>query len=232
MSDNMHASNANRGLRQEQPRRAPARGRNMVLYYVIGVLVVLTLAVGGLYLFKPSWLPFGGEAGLSLRERVRIVFDGRAGGINAGQGNTVTQGPASGENPTVIIRSSQINARPGGTTQGAFVKLTPEVAAELNGKRARVTVWARAAQENPSNLFGVAYSRAGAGTTGWVAFEPGKEMKAFSFAYRVPDVPAGKTSPGDFVGIWADVTGQNGGLEVQRIAVIALPLPKPRKPQS
>jgi hypothetical protein len=232
MSDNTHAGNAGRGPRQEQPRRAPSRRRSIVLYYVIGVLVVLTLAVGGLYLFKPSWLPFGGEAALSLRERIRVVFDGNASGITPGQGNTVTQG-ATGENATVVIRSSQVNARPIGTTQGAFVRLPPQVAAELNGKRVRITVVARAAQENPSKLFGVAFSRAGAGTTGWIAFEPGKEMKAFSFAYSVPDTPAGSsTSQGDFIGLWADVTGQNGGLEVQRITVLALPLPPQRKRQS
>lgn len=222
MSD---ATNTNRGLKQEQPRKAPTRGRGMLLYYVIGGLVALTLAVGGVYLFKPSWLSFlGGPQDIVLEQDSKIVFNGLASEMTAGQGNTVVQGVPDESRATVIVRSTRINARPGGTTEGAYVRLKPDVSGELAGKRIRVTVWARAANERPTSLFGIAYSRAGAGGTGWIALEPTKEIKPYSFAYKVP-AAATQNTTGDYIGIWSDITGGNGGLEVRLITVSELPPP-------
>jgi len=231
MSDDTRA-NVRAGLKQEQPRKPPARGRGTLLYYLIGGLVLLTVAVGGIYLFKPGWLSFiGGPQDIVLESDSRAVFNGKISEIHAGQGNSVVQGVPDDSRSTVIIRSSRANARAIGTTDGAYVQLTTDVSAELTGKRVRVTMWARAAQQNPTKLFGIAYSRGKGGTTGWIAFEPTNEMKPYSFAYRVPAANAAapaQNSAGDYIGIWSDIAGANGGLEVRLITVRALPMPPPK----
>jgi hypothetical protein len=227
MSEDIRA-NVKAGAKQEQPRKAPARGRGMLLYYLIGGLVLLTVAIGGIYLFKPAWLSFiGGPQDIVLESDSQIVFNGKASEITAGQGNSVVQGVPDDSRSTVIVRSQRGNARAAGTTEGAHVQLKPDVAADLSGKRVRVTVWARAAQENPTKLFGVAYSRAQGGTTGWIAFEPTNEIKPYSFAYKVPAAGT-QNSTGDYIGIWSDIAGANGGLEVRLITVRALPTPPPK----
>ena len=228
MSEDNRVPNVNRGLKQEQPRKAPAKGRGMLLYFVIGGLLALTLAVGGIYLFKPSWLSFiGGPQDIVLEQDSQIVFDGLANEINAGQGNSVVQGVTDASRATVIVRSRQANARAVGTTQGAYVQLKPEIIGGLVGKRVRVTVWARAANENPTKLFGIAYSRGQAASTGWIAFEPTNEIQPYSFAYKVP-AAATQGGAADYIGIWSDIAGANGGLEVRLITVRALPTPPPK----
>jgi hypothetical protein len=216
--------NVNRGARQEQPRKPPAKGRGKVLYIVIAGLLALTVAVGAVYFLAPSWLSFiGGPQDIVLEPDSHIVFDGLASEMTAGQGNTVLQGVPDESRATVIIRSTRANARPVGTTEGAYVQLKPDVSSELAGKRVQLTIWARAANENPTKLFGIAYSR-GNGGTGWIALEPTKEIKPYSFAYKVP-AAATQNSTGDYIGVWSDISGAGGGLEVRLITVRVLPPP-------
>ena len=225
MSEDTRGNTTNRGARQEQPRKPPAKGRGRILYFVIAGLLVLTVAVGAVYFLAPSWLSFiaGGPQDIVLESDSRIVFDGLASEITAGQGNTVVQGVPDESRATVIIRSTRANARPVGTTEGAYVQLKPDVSSELAGKRVQLTIWARAANENPTKLFGIAYSR-GNGGTGWIALEPTNEIKPYSFAYKVP-AAATQNSTGDYIGIWSDISGGGGGLEVRLITVRVLPAP-------
>jgi hypothetical protein len=218
MADNIRES-FDRGLRQEQPRKAPAKRRGGWLYVVTVVVVLLAAGAAALYFLNPSWLPFfAGPKDIVLESGSRIVFDGLATEMTAGQGNTVVQGVAEEGRTTVIIRSRRKNARAIGTTEGAYVQLKPDVSSELTGKRVRVTVWARAGVENPSTLFAVAYSRGASGTTGWIAFDPSKEIKPYTFVYRVP-AAATQNATGDYVGVWSDVSGLGGALEVRLITV-------------
>lgn len=218
MADNIRDS-FDRGMRQEQPRKAPAKRGGGWLYVVIIVIVLLVAGGAALYILNPSWLPFfAGPKDIVLETGSHIVFDGRATEMTAGQGNTVVQGVAEEGRTTVIIRSRRKNARAVGTTEGAYVQLKPSVSSELAGKRVRVTVWARAGMEKPSTLFAVAYSRGGSGTTGWIAFDPSKDIKPYSFVYRVP-AAATQNTTGDYVGVWSDVSGLGGALEVRLITV-------------
>lgn len=224
MPDETRTNNTERGMRQEQPRKAPVKGRGNLLYLFGAGVIVLAVAGIAVYFLNPSWLPFGGPADIVLESGSRIVFDGLASEMSAGQGNTVVQGVPDESRATVIIRSNRKNARPVGTTEGAYVQLKPDVSSELAGKRVRVTVWARQGVESPSTLFAIAYSHAAAGSTGWVAFDPTKEIKPYSFAYKVP-AGATQNSTGDYIGIWSDVSGAGGALEVRLITVQVLEQP-------
>ncbi len=224
MPDEKRASNPERGLPQEQPRKTPAKGRGTLLYLIGAGAIVLAVAGLAVYFLNPSWLPFGGPADIVLESGSQIIFDGLASEITAGQGNTVVQGVPDESRATVIIRSNRKNARPVGTTGGAYVKLKPDVSSELTGKRVRVTIWARQGGDNPSTLFAIAYSRGVAGSTGWVAFDPTKEIKPYSFVYKVP-AAATQNSTGDYIGIWSDVSGAGGSLEVRLITVQVLEQP-------
>ncbi len=211
--------------RQDQPRKVPTKGRINLTYILAAGGVVIVAAGIALYIVNPSWLPFGGgPTDIVLESNSRIVFDGLASEMVATQGNTVVQGVPDESRATTIIRSHRATARPVGTTEGAYVQVKPDVSSELKGKRVRVTIWARQASENPSTLFAIAYSNGAAGSSGWVAFDPTKEIKPYSFAFRVPAATT-QNNAGDYIGVWSDVSGAGGALEVRLITVQVLPQP-------
>jgi hypothetical protein len=215
---------------QDQPRKAPTKGRSGSLPYVLAIVLIVIVAAGAaIYVLHPSWVPFiGRPSDVAVSSEENIVFDGQAGGITGDQNNQVVQGASEGGTATVTIRSTRRNARPIGTTDGAYIHLKPELSSEMAGKRVRMTVWARQGNENPSTLFAIAYSNGKNVSTGWIAFDPTKEMKPYSFAYKVPP-PNAQNSTGDYIGIWSDISGGGGGLEVRLITVRVLP-PPPQNP--
>ncbi len=131
------------------------------------------------------------------------------------------------EPPSSSVLRGQMRA-PSAPRKAPISSSSPNVSSDLAGKRVQLTIWARAANENPTKLFGIAYSRGGAGGTGWIALEPSKEIKPYSFAYKVP-AAATQNSTGDYIGIWSDISGGGGGLEVRLITVRVLP-PPPKNP--
>jgi hypothetical protein len=212
---------------QDQPRKVPGKRRVSRIYIFAAGVIVILAAVAALYIWNPSWSPFGGgPKDIVLQSNARIVFNGLASEMTAAQGNTVTQGVPDESRATTIIRSHLTAARPLGTTEGAYVQLKPDVSSELKGKRVRVTIWARQASENPSTLFAIAYSHGAAGGSGWVAFDPTKNIQPYSFVFKIPAAAAQATAPqnnaNDYVGVWSDVSGAGRALEVRLITVQAL----------
>lgn len=181
----------------------------------IGVLVLLLVASGLYFSHAPS-VSISGSEEIVLKPAARIVFNGQVNEITAGQNNTVVQG-STDSNPTVIVRSNHTNARPTGTTEGAYVQLAPDIARDFAGKRILVTVWARAGAQRPSTLFGIACSSV-QGSSGWVVYSPTAMLKPYSFAYRLP-ATATPNPRAHYIGIWSDVAGAGGALEVRLITV-------------
>lgn len=181
----------------------------------IGALVLL-LAASGIYFSHTPSVSISGSQEVVLKPAARIVFNGQANEITAGQNNTVVQGNTD-ENPTVIVRSNHTNARPTGTTEGAFVQLTPDIVRDLAGKRILITVWARAGAQRPSTLFAIACSSV-QGSSGWVVYSPTAMMKPYSFTYQLP-ANATPNPLAYYIGIWSDVAGAGGALEVRLISV-------------
>jgi hypothetical protein len=126
--------------------------------------------------------------------------------------NTVT-----GDGAGAMISSTQEKAASSYTTQGAYLTLDTEWETSAIGKMVEVTVTARASYNNPSPSFGVAYSTAASGNSGWTFFELGPETKEYAMQWQVPTTPQ---APGnDYVGIWADPLGQGRSIIVDQVQI-------------
>ncbi|MEM7465006.1 MAG: hypothetical protein AAF362_20240, partial [Pseudomonadota bacterium] len=116
-----------------------------------------------------------------------------------------------------VANSNRPDAASSGSTQGVFIVLEPEVEAAASGKNVRITITARTAKKSGSPLFGLAYSTAAVGNSGWRNFIPTEEYSDYSFDYEVPVMkgPPGK----DYIGIWADVEGTGRGIVVKDVSL-------------
>lgn len=149
----------------------------------------------------------------------RILFSGEVEKIVATAGNFVEPGASDRDAFTTVVRSDRVRAMSRGRTEGAYVEVPPDMVAELSGRTVRVTVWLRKARTRPTDRFAVAYSTAGAGNSGWIVFEPTDTFSDFSFDVAVPRNPV----PGSgYFGLWADIAGTGGGVELRLVTLKAL----------
>ena len=106
-------------------------------------------------------------------------------------------------------------ARAHGRTGGFSICLPDGIEAAASGKRVRVTVSARAAQDRRAEL-SLAYSTNEVGNSGWRKFAVGEQFEPKSFDFEVPRM---KNGNGDYVGI---LPGPGPGVEIEKLNVEVL----------
>lgn len=133
--------------------------------------------------------------------------------------------PKSGDTGVILpdssayeIRSSDPERFAVGDGDGVLVRVEERTAAQLGGRKVKVSVTARSSPTEGSPLVKVMYFRPGAERgSGWQEFPLTPEFATFSFEYEVP--AAASTSGSDNIGFWADPEGKGRGIEVSGIAV-------------
>lgn len=133
--------------------------------------------------------------------------------------------PKSGDTGVILpdssayeIRSSDPERFPVGDGDGVLVRVKEQTAAQLGGRKVKVSVTARSAPTAGSPAVKIMYFRPGSERgSGWQEFPLTAEFRVFSFEY---EVPAAASSTGvDNIGFWADPEGKGRGIEVSNIAV-------------
>lgn len=115
------------------------------------------------------------------------------------------------------IAAAHMLRREAPPSAGVFAELGPVYEAAFAENNLKITVRARAGKDRAAESFTVNYYSAGAGDSAPQTFAPTDEFQDYSFNFR-PNAPRG--DPGtDFVGIWPDVSGKSGTLEIERIRV-------------
>lgn len=116
------------------------------------------------------------------------------------------------------IRSSSSERLAVGDGDGVLVRVEERTAAELSGRKVKVSVTARSAPTAGSPTVKVMYFRPGSDRgSDWQEFPLTAEFQTFSFEYEVP--AAASTAGFDNIGFWADPEGMGRGVEVSGIAV-------------
>ncbi len=161
-----------------------------------------------------SFLIFWFSGFLSLQDKSVIFSLSKDTNLRASKDNKFIRSPGSAP---FVANSNRPDAASGGSTQGVFIVLGPEVEAAVSGKKVRVTITARTAKKSGSPLFGIAYSTAMVGNSGWRKFAPREEYSDHSFDYDVPVMTS--SSGNDFIGIWADVEGAGRGIVVKDVSL-------------
>jgi hypothetical protein len=203
------------GGNTRRKRRSPVIFIALAVALLIGVAAVLAY-----FAYRNDWFGVGSLSPSASIERAReqatVIFSGQASALSAASGNTVQGNQSS---TVAWIRSSLVQAKSSGPTDGVSVTVPTTLSDGLAGKLIRVTV--SAARGNTSSLppFAVTYSTAGAGNSGWSVFQPHKAFEDFSFNYRVPPRAGGLAQ---YVGIWSDIEGQNAPLAVRSIKITVL----------
>jgi hypothetical protein len=133
--------------------------------------------------------------------------------------------PDSGDTGTILadgaayeIRSKGVDRVAAGDGDGVLVRVPAETAAQLGGRKVKVTITARTSPTNGSPSFKAMYYRPGSeGGSGWQDFTLTAEFAPYSFEYAVPEAPS--SSGVDNIGFWADTEGKGRGLEIAAVAV-------------
>lgn len=90
-----------------------------------------------------------------------------------------------------------------GSTGAPYIAIPDLVALRMGGKRIRVSGFARQPSSNAASEFGVCYSTADNGNSGFARFTPTTSWQEFSFTY---DVPTPISGGGDYLGFWGDTS--------------------------
>jgi hypothetical protein len=209
---------ARNAVKPGRDRRRRRRRGNTWKYVAILILLAILLG-GGTAAYVENWIDLSGilptrvaDAGRA-RDSAELIFSGNAGALAAPAGNQVQQDK---DDPRITwIRSSLRQASPAGATDGASIEIKPPLLDDLIGKRIKVTVSARAADQGPPQPFAIAYSAGDLGTSGWRVFTPSAEFDDYSFVYQVPT----KVGAAHHVGIWSDISGRGAPLAVRSISI-------------
>lgn len=133
--------------------------------------------------------------------------------------------PNSGDTGVILpdgsayeIRSRDPERVAVGDGDGVLARVEEQTAAQLGGRKVKVSVTARSAQTAGSPTVKIMYFRPGTERgSGWQEFPLTAEFATFSFEYEVP--AAASTAGFDNIGFWADPEGKGRGIEVSNIAV-------------
>ncbi len=122
-----------------------------------------------------------------------------------------------------MLSSSLVDVSPGGKTGATFSRVSEEFERGAADNVVRVTITAKAGEENPALNFAAAYSTNRNGNSGWKTFAVSPEFKTYSFEYKLPkliDQDADKLE-GDFLGVNADLAGDGGQIIVSSVKLEA-----------
>lgn len=156
---------------------------------------------------------------------VQVFVAGRKGVFDSNKQSAARPVPARGLEPAAVLLTSSSTSLPasgdGDTTKislpAAFTRLTA-------AKDVIVTIRARAPARRGSPEMRVMYSRPGVGADGWKSVRLSREWRDYRLAFHAPDAVEGASS-NDLIGIWADSSGKNLGVEVSRITLDIQPAP-------
>ena len=99
---------------------------------------------------------------------------------------------------------------------GVFGTLGHVYEDNFGGAEIRITVRARRAQQSPSDVMELGYFTSGTGDSGWQEFILTDAYADYSFEFK-PNAPTEKGN--DYIGIWPDLEGKGGTVDVQSVRV-------------
>ncbi|MEO1747972.1 MAG: hypothetical protein AAFR27_05030 [Pseudomonadota bacterium] len=173
-----------------------------------------SLAVTTLVFFTTAWLisnlgstaPYDRQV-FHLSKFTRVATDGK---------NAFQRGS---DGKSIRLTSRAVRPATSGRPGGVSLKLPTEIEQAVSGKLIEVTVEVEPLATNAAGQFAVAYSTAAVGDSGWQKFDLREGQTVFSFRYKVPEHPEGKLPSKDFIGIWADTSGQGAGVLIKDVSI-------------
>jgi hypothetical protein len=145
-----------------------------------------------------------------------VIFAGDPAAFSIPSGNTIETARGSGNEKTIILRSTVKQGQLVPSINTANVRIPDELAKTILGKSVFVTIWARRMGSDFKSPFAVGCV-AGKGNTGWLVFNPTSEFTAFRVAYRMPAKIEGADD--DRVAIWSDIDGSGQALELKSLTI-------------
>ena len=177
---------------------------------IIGAMIVAAFMAGGagLAVDQPAVNPE--TDGYTLEgDALRVLV--------ASPGTTVDYAQDQQLTGEYSIAAAHMLRRDAPPSAGVFAELGPIYEAAFATNNLSVTVRARAGKDRPAESFTVHYYSVGAGDSEAQMFTPTDEFQDYNFTFR-PGAQRG--DPGtDFIGIWPDVDGKSGTIEIERIRV-------------
>ena len=136
---------------------------------------------------------------------------------DAASGNTLSKSSdAYSGTQAALMRSTLSSPRSDNSTEGVRTQIPAATSAAFVGRRIRVSVYAKKAPSSPAAQFGLSYSTASKGNSGWNTFFPLNDWARYSFIFNVP---ADADPEGHWIGIHADVAGQGRGVLIDLITI-------------
>ncbi|MDK3075150.1 phage tail protein [Sedimentitalea sp. JM2-8] len=134
--------------------------------------------------------------------------------------STTLSGAAAVGQPDTIIVTEAAGTRvtSGNTNGGAVIEIDEEKARQFSGRRVKISILARAPVSAPSTRFGIAYSTADAGNSGYLQADADLQTswEWFYFFFGVPT--AGNGGP-DYLAIFGDDDQNGDGTQVARVNI-------------
>lgn len=113
-----------------------------------------------------------------------------------------------------IVRHTGTAPYVSGTTGSVYATVSDSMALNFNGKRVRITGYAKRPSSGNATEFAVAYSTS-AGSSGWQRFPVSGQWTLFEFLW---DVPANGTGAA-YIGLWGDTSGTGKGVLLDLINI-------------
>lgn len=132
-------------------------------------------------------------------------------GWKAVRGNSVEKSDGA-----YLILSNTDKAKSRGTTGAVYIRVPKNVEEKVAGKKIKVSVVAKSAASSPVT-FGLAYSTAQVGNSGWKKFTSTDDFKVYSLEYEIP--PMDKEANYDYIGVWGDCSGKGEGVLVKSVSI-------------
>jgi hypothetical protein len=183
---------------------------------LVGLLVLASCGQG-----EPAVVatePVAEAAAVSKPKLTAAVVDGTTLRRFLVVANRADTGSINADGSAYELRSTATKRVAFGDGDGVLARVPAETAAQLTGRRVKVTINARSAPVNGSSVFKVMYFRPGSKTgSDWQEFSVSDAFAPLSFEYDVPD--SASSNGFDNIGFWADPEGKGRGIEISAITV-------------
>lgn len=134
--------------------------------------------------------------------------------------STTLAGAAAVGQPDTIIVTEAAGSRvtSGNTNGGAVIEIDEEKARQFSGRRVKISILARAPVSAPSTRFGIAYSTADAGNSGYLQADADLQT-SWEWFYFIIDVPTAGNGGPDYLAIFGDDDQNGDGTQVARVNI-------------
>ena len=178
--------------------------KDWVFYPLVGLIAVVIIAIA---------LSFGRSE--EIDTSAGLVLEGSdLSRLIVAPGNTSDMSN-SGSPVFATLRSHSL--RKDAPSAGVFLALPPQYQKDYDQKDLTFTLRARQAKRKGVSSFRAGFFAPG-GSTDWKEYAVGTDFQDFTFTFKPNRVKKGN----DFFyfGVWADWSGQGGGVDVERMSVI------------